>query len=114
MSFLALVISSSRWLWILGLLSVLGGCSQNFQSAEGVYKQKPSTSSATVAAAGGISWESPPRWKLGPRRAMRAATYKIPANPGDAEDAECAVFYFGPGQGGSIEANLQRWYGSSS
>ena len=110
MSLLALLISLSRWLCILSLSFVLGGCSQNFQGGEGVQEEKPSPSAAT-AAAGGIAWESPSRWKLGPRRPMRAATYKIPANPGDAEDAECAVFYFGPGQGGGIQANLRRWYG---
>ena len=42
---------------------------------------------------------------------MRVATYGIPAEEGDGEDAECAVFYFGPGQGGTVRANLQRWYG---
>ncbi|MGI8743210.1 MAG: hypothetical protein ACR2NN_11700 [Bryobacteraceae bacterium] len=28
---------------------------------------------------------------------------------GDAEDGECGVYYCGPGQGGSVEANLDRW-----
>jgi hypothetical protein len=40
---------------------------------------------------------------------MRAATYAVPAVAGDKEDGECAVFYFGPGQGGGVEANIQRW-----
>ena len=40
---------------------------------------------------------------------MRAATYTVPASGGDKEDGECGVFYFGPGQGGGIDANLQRW-----
>ena len=40
---------------------------------------------------------------------MRAATYRIPVATGDAEAGECAVFFFGPGQGGTVEANLQRW-----
>jgi hypothetical protein len=42
---------------------------------------------------------------------MRVATYAIPAAPGDAEGAECAVFYFGAGQGGGVDANLERWIG---
>jgi hypothetical protein len=42
---------------------------------------------------------------------MRAATYRVPAAPGDAEDGECAVFFFGPGQGGGVEANIDRWIG---
>ena len=40
---------------------------------------------------------------------MRVATYRIPAAPGDAEDGECGAFYFGAGQGGSVEANFRRW-----
>jgi hypothetical protein len=42
---------------------------------------------------------------------MRAATYVVPAVAGDKEDGECAVYYFGPGQGGSVEANVDRWAG---
>jgi hypothetical protein len=36
---------------------------------------------------------------------MRLATYQIP------EGGECAVYYFGQGQGGSVEANIDRWKG---
>src|SRR5205807_2155263 len=39
------------------------------------------------------------------------ATYLIPAADGDSEDGECAVFFFGPGQGGGVEANIKRWIG---
>ena len=42
---------------------------------------------------------------------MRAATYRVPAAAGDPEDGECAVFFFGPGQGGGVEANIDRWIG---
>jgi hypothetical protein len=42
---------------------------------------------------------------------MRVATYSVPAAQGDAEGAECAVYYFGAGQGGGVDANLQRWIG---
>ena len=42
---------------------------------------------------------------------MRAATYVIPPAPGDTEPAECAVFYFGEGEGGGIQANIDRWLG---
>jgi hypothetical protein len=40
---------------------------------------------------------------------MRKATYVVPRAGADAEDGELAVSYFGPGQGGSIEANVDRW-----
>ncbi len=42
---------------------------------------------------------------------MRKASYKIKATTGDTEDAEAAVYYFGPSNGGSTEANIQRWTG---
>ena len=40
---------------------------------------------------------------------MRKASYVVPHAPGDSEDGELTVFYFGPGQGGSIDANVERW-----
>jgi hypothetical protein len=40
---------------------------------------------------------------------MRKASYEVPRANGDTEDGELAVFYFGPGQGGSIDANVDRW-----
>jgi hypothetical protein len=42
---------------------------------------------------------------------MRMAQYKLPRAEGDATDATLVVFYFGQGQGGSVEANLDRWVG---
>ena len=42
---------------------------------------------------------------------MRAATYTIPLAAGDRGVAECVVNYFGVGQGGGVEANLERWKG---
>ncbi len=42
---------------------------------------------------------------------MRAATYKLPPAPGDSDGAECVVYFFGAGQGGSVQANIDRWAG---
>ena len=42
---------------------------------------------------------------------MRVATYTIAAVAPDHHDGECGVYYFGSGQGGSVEANLDRWVG---
>jgi hypothetical protein len=42
---------------------------------------------------------------------MRAATYTIPPASGDTASAECVVYFFGAGQGGSVQANLDRWKG---
>jgi hypothetical protein len=40
---------------------------------------------------------------------MRVATYIVPSAEGSAEGGECAVFFFGSGQGGDTEANIARW-----
>jgi len=39
---------------------------------------------------------------------MRAATYVIPAAPGDGEGGECPVFV---NIGGGVKANIDRWIG---
>jgi hypothetical protein len=63
---------------------------------------------AVEGSAGGIRWTMPAPWKVASPRPMRMATYTIPG-PHGAEDGECGVFYFGQGQGGSVEENLSRW-----
>jgi hypothetical protein len=40
---------------------------------------------------------------------MRAAEYLVPRAAGDSEDAECIVITFGPGQGGGVDDNVDRW-----
>ena len=59
-------------------------------------------------SAAGIRWTAPAGWKAEAARPMRAATYTIPVT-GGAGLAECVVNYFGPGQGGSVPANVERW-----
>ncbi len=59
--------------------------------------------------AGGLTWKAPDTWKREADRPMRAATYAIPAQKGDTEPGELGIFYFGPGQGGAVQANLDRW-----
>jgi hypothetical protein len=61
-------------------------------------------------SAGGLSWTAPESWKNQPRP-MRAANYEIPAAVGDSDSGELAVYYFGPGQGGGVDANIKRWVG---
>jgi hypothetical protein len=59
----------------------------------------------------GLKWTAPTGWKTEAARPMRAATYTIPPTVGDTAGAECVVYFFGPGQGGTVEANLDRWKG---
>jgi hypothetical protein len=67
-------------------------------------------SPASASAALDITWVDPPGLRrVPPKTAMRKASYEVPRASGDSEDGELAVFYFGPGQGGSIDANVDRW-----
>lgn len=61
--------------------------------------------------AGGLTWTSPSGWETQGVRPMRVATYRIAPAKGDTDAAELAVFYFGPGQGGAVDANVKRWLG---
>lgn len=55
-------------------------------------------------SAAGLHWTTPAGWKNdGTSRPMRAATYLVPGG------AECVVYFFGAGEGGPVEANLDRW-----
>ena len=62
-------------------------------------------------SAAGLRWTAPAGWKNEGARPMRAATYVVTAAPGDQADAECVVYFFGEGQGGPVEANIERWKG---
>ena len=66
---------------------------------------------ARAENAGGLHWKAPAEWTSKGATRMRAANYGIPAAAGDSEDGECAVYFFGPGQGGSAQANVRRWLG---
>jgi hypothetical protein len=54
-----------------------------------------------------LTFVLPPGWhRVIPGSSMRVAQASI---AGAAGDAELAMYYFGPGQGGAIESNVQRW-----
>lgn len=55
----------------------------------------------------GVHWTPPATWSRGEPRPMRLATYRPPTEAGAV--AECAVFYFGEGVGGSVDDNVDRW-----
>jgi hypothetical protein len=77
-------------------------------ASHGGAPQPASVESPTTA--GGLSWTVPKGWISAPGSSMRVATYRTPAAPGDKEGGEVAVFYFGPGQGGGVDANVDRWF----
>jgi hypothetical protein len=66
------------------------------------------SSQSRTGSAGGVKWSVPKTWTDLPGSSMRVATYKVPPAKA-AEPGEVSVFFFGPGQGGSIDANVERW-----
>src|ERR671912_2758201 len=70
-----------------------------------------SAASVFAESAAGVRWTAPAAWKAEAARPMRAATYSIPNVAGESGTAECVVNYFGPGQGGDVAANMERWRG---
>jgi hypothetical protein len=100
-------------IWSFAVALVLSGCSKNSGS--------PATSSAAPAparsvdaqsqsAAGELRFKIPEGWTVEkPTSEMRFAQYKLPKAAGDSDDALLVVYYFGKGQGGTPEANIERW-----
>ncbi len=67
----------------------------------------PAFAPAIRPAAGGVTWTaSAPLVGRRPSSGMRAAEYGI---AGQDPDAQLAVFYFGEGGGGGVQANVDRW-----
>ena len=70
----------------------------------------PVTFAGNVKSIAGISFAVPASWaETEPSSSMRAFQFQLPGAGG--EKAEVAVFYFGEGQGGDVQENIQRWKG---
>ncbi len=104
-------------LMILPVIALLiSGCGKK----QGEEQQQPASQQGTPMegqqelrqgpsnAVAGIHWTAPSSWKELPARQMRVATYSVSGSQG-TDPAECAVFYFGRGEGGDVEANIGRW-----
>ncbi len=91
------------------LIFITAGCSEKEQPRQ--QEPAPILRDAPTSSIAGLTWDIPENWQVESQRPMRVATYSVPAAGGDAEMGEVAIFYFGPGEGGSIEANVERWFG---
>jgi hypothetical protein len=73
----------------------------------------PNQQSHTAQSGGGeLRFKAPDGWtteKASP--SMRVAQYKLPKAEGDKEDASLVLYYFGANQGGTSQANIDRWIG---
>ena len=63
-------------------------------------------------AASPLTFTAPAAWHTRPAASsMRVAEFVVPHAPGDAEDAELIVYFFGASSGGGAQANIDRWIG---
>ena len=94
------------FLAILALPLMLAGC----QSKEKQESHAQTAAAVPAPPAGEVTDTAPSGWVAQqPSSQMRKAEFRWPGVEGK-EDAEMAVFFF-PGTGGSVQANLDRWYG---
>ena len=96
---------------IVASIGLIAGCSKKTnESKEQSQQQTAGPGAAAIPnSVAGIHWTVPQGWTAEPRQQMRAATYKASAPKEGIEPADCGVFYFGNGQGGTVEDNLNRW-----
>src|SRR5262245_26869455 len=67
--------------------------------------------SFTSLFAASLTFTAPAEWKtVATSSSMRVAQYALPHVAGDQQDGELVVYFFG-GQGGTVEANIERWVG---
>jgi len=70
-----------------------------------------SLSGGLPSTTAGLKFDAPAGWvSKPPASSMRIVEYTLPKTGADAEDAALAVYFFG-GQGGTVQANLDRWLG---
>src|ERR1044072_7613211 len=92
---------------LLCAILVCWACSN--KSATAISNQ-PAT--ATQNAAGEVKFKAPDGWTAEKAAStMRVAQYKLPRAEGDKDDASLVLYYFGANQGGTAQANIDRWIG---
>jgi hypothetical protein len=87
---------------LIAIALVSSACSKNSVATA------PGNQSAQ--ATGELRYDVPEGWQAEkPNSNMRVAQYRLPRADGDSADAELVLYYFGQGQGGTAQANIDRW-----
>ena len=95
--------------FLLVFVFALAACSKSTVSGT-TGTQTQATTSPTQSASGNISFTAPDGWVVEKTSSnMRVAQYKLPKADGDTEDGSLVLSYFGQGQGGATQANIDRW-----
>jgi len=75
-----------------------------------VASNQQSNAAQSTSTTGELRYKAPDGWLTEKTSSsMRAAQYKLPRAEGDSEDAVLVLYYFGANQGGSSQANIDRW-----
>src|SRR5215813_13650001 len=89
------------------LLASLFFCWACNKGATAVSSQGPNSNQS---ATGELRFKAPDGWATEKTSSsMRVAQYKLPKAEGDKEDASLVLYYFGARQGGTPQANIDRW-----
>ena len=98
------------------ILPLAGSCSHESEAPPAASPAassggKPASPPVVVPpAASGLAFTAQEGWVTEkPTSAMRKAQYRLPHADKDAEDASLVVYFFGGGQGGDVQSNLDRW-----
>src|SRR5437016_4915998 len=90
---------------LVAALFICWACSN--KGATAVSNQPPNSSQG---ASGDLHFKAPDGWTTEKASSsMRVAQYKLPKVEGDKEDASLVLYYFGATQGGTAQANIDRW-----
>ncbi|MCI0489488.1 MAG: hypothetical protein L0229_23090 [Blastocatellia bacterium] len=95
---------------LLAACALCWACGENGDAATS--QTGTATSQSGASSATGLRFQAPFGWvEERPSSNMRVAQYRLPQAEGDSEDGSLVLYYFGEGQGGSVQANLDRWIG---
>jgi len=79
-------------------------------SNKGATANSNQQSSPTQSGAGELRFKAPDGWTTEKATSsMRVAQYKLPKAEGDPDEASLVLYYFGSNQGGTPQANIDRW-----
>jgi hypothetical protein len=108
--------STLNALFLLGLAALVSACNAPAptvttanSNAAAPSRSAPAMPAPASNVPGDLTFKTPDGWTSEqPSSSMRVAQYKL---PGEAGDASLVVYFFGQGQGGSVEDNFDRWVG---
>lgn len=94
----------------LPLVALLACCACSGKGSSAT--SAPQSNSSQTNTTGDLRFKVPDGWTTEkPSSSMRLAQYKLPRAEGDKDDGSLVLYYFGSNQGGTAQANIDRWIG---